>query len=89
MKEKFTKGEWVSTGVQVGVEDKSDTQSYGMIMSICHIDAYDFPEDWKANAHLIAAAPEMYEELKNLLDPSMHWEDYERIEKLLAKARGE
>jgi len=44
----------------------------------------------KANAHLIAAAPEMYEFIKSLLEFDMlNDSDTIEVEALLAKARGE
>jgi hypothetical protein len=46
-----------------------------------------------ANAHLIAAAPSMYEELEDLEAWLKYHDDYKgwhvRVERLLAKARGE
>jgi len=51
-----------------------------------------FPtEEQMANAHLIAAAPEMYYLLQELCDVlgSNYSDDIDRIESLLAKARGE
>ena len=83
---KFTKGEWKVRGSEVGVVDKSDTQSYGMMLYIARVDEYDFSDEYKANAHLIAAAPEMYKFLDYLANG--RGTDYP-IEKLLAKARGE
>lgn len=43
----------------------------------------------KANAHLIAAAPEMYDMLKRLSAKQWDASEEEEIENLLAKARGE
>lgn len=45
----------------------------------------------KANAHLIAAAPDMYEALSNALKETREqfWPDFGEMEKALAKARGE
>ena len=83
---KFTKGDWRVREDYIGIVDKSDTQSYGMMLNICTLDTWDFGDVWKSNAHLIAAAPEMYKALDDLangrgLDLP--------IEKLLTKARGE
>ena len=92
---KFTKGEWAKRDNAIGIIDDSDTQSYGMIRFICHVDKYDFESEWQANAHLIATAPDMYKELDKLLEILNHETksvtslDVCRIEKLLAKARGE
>lgn len=89
---KFTSGEWNVRGSEVGVVDKSDTQSYGMMLSIARVDEYDFPDEYKANAHLIAVAPELYSELefiRNYLQGNRAIEFKNRIDALLAKARGE
>ena len=100
MKEKFTQGEWKILGEKVGVVDKSDTQSYGMLNQICFIDKFDFPNEWTYNAHLIASAPDMYRMLDDIRilagwgytcsEVAEELElKIEEIEKLLAKARGE
>ncbi|MEC9061535.1 MAG: hypothetical protein VYC55_08000 [Pseudomonadota bacterium] len=90
---KFTKGEWRVRGSEVGVVDESDTQSYGMMLSIARVDEYDFPDEYKANAHLIAAAPEMYNLLERLTNPNNCKKDIIHLlgeaDNLLAKARGE
>ena len=59
----FTPGPWVLRNDYVGVADDSDTQSYGMLLLIAAIDRFDFEPQWKANAQLIAAAPELYRAL--------------------------
>lgn len=99
-KEKFTKREWV-----VFTEDESEhyltTIDCGGMMTIPVItSAIDLSfcdgEERKANAHLIAAAPEMYELLLEISVFSSFKPDNKElqlikvdIEKLLAKARGE
>jgi hypothetical protein len=83
---KFTKGIWAIRGDEIGVRDLSDTQSYGMMLSICHMDSWDFKEEGESNAQLIAAAPEMYKMLDDLANG--RGTDYP-IEQLLSKARGE
>ena len=98
--EKFTKGEWALFEDRVGIIDRSDSQSYGMMNEIAYIDMYDHgKEQGIANAHLIAAAPEMYAMLKKLRDDidsvivaEGHYfedSDLDRIDQLLAEARGE
>lgn len=95
---KFTKGEWRVRGSEIGVVDKSDTQSYGMMLTVAKVDEYDFPNEFKANAYLISAAPEMYEfiemvaegggaDLQALQYMAVTW--VRNAEKILAKARGE
>ena len=84
---KFTKGKWWAC-----VDEDScwvDSVEGGLITDLSRTDVSIHESD--SNAHLIAAAPEMYELLKDLFD------NYEglglsmdnQIEKLLAKARGE
>lgn len=81
---KFTKGEWVVT----------DTYS-NYIYDVVRIGNFDMKVKSEANAHLIAAAPEMYE----MLDEVSHVLGHElnptnksyikAIKELLTKARGE
>lgn len=102
---KFTKGEWKIHADKIGVIDKSDTQSNGMMQEVCWIEEIFYSSlESKANAYLIATAPEMYEDIER----DIQWLEqmkskfvlgsYEyrsiclRIEakqKLLSKARGE
>ena len=98
--EKFTKGEWVVSGMDIGIRDASDTQSYGMINIICSIDGYDFKDNENCNAHLIAAAPEMYAMLEchlaawDNLYPSnvsdiddMHKPEFEAVHKFINQTK--
>lgn len=95
---KFTPGPWVyrSKTREIGTVDKSDTQSYGMLLVVAYIDGFDH-EEHEANAHLIAAAPDLYDALQNLLsrlanDADGHaWfmDEQEASIIALAKARGE
>lgn len=81
---KFTKGKW-SVGIgklEGGVVDEQDEL-------ICDPSGGRFEEEAKANASLIAAAPEMYALLEDLLDRFRNDEFAPEIEKLLKKARGE
>lgn len=80
MKTKFTKGKWV-------VEDGKTVLCNGhKVAYVSSGDNIPYFENIKANAHLIAAAPEMYKFLDDLANG--RGTDYP-IEKLLAKARGE
>tara|TARA_Y100001951_G_C11273121_1_gene260090 strand:- start:947 stop:1204 length:258 start_codon:yes stop_codon:yes gene_type:complete len=72
-------------------------------VATCHGDENTWYEVWtenwgegidqKANAHLIAAAPELYEALSDALEKygyrDMDATDYDRYAAILAKARGE
>lgn len=87
MEAKFTKGEWCIFNDRVGVIDRSDSQSNGMMNEVAYVDMYNFGEcEGKANANLIKAAPKMYKFLDDLANG--RGTDYP-IEKLLAEARGE
>ena len=72
METKFTPAPWVVWGSDIGVVDRSDSQSNGMMLQVAYADMYNFGDDigennetGKANAHLIAAAPEMYDALES------------------------
>lgn len=63
---KFTKGPWSVDGWHTSaVIAKLSDLTY---VRVAECDTKDFPNpDWKANAHLIAAAPELYEALEELM----------------------
>lgn len=81
----MTKSEWEVIGNFVAVQ-KKDGNSY----EICKVSMHD-PE-WKSNAQLITAAPDMYWALKNLINwleiPSEHGRGFVMTEakKALKKA---
>lgn len=80
MSEKFTEGPW-------HVDFEMDAIYNDRANYIC-----DRPLNNVHDAHLIAAAPEMYravEELVEYLDLQEGYEPYDSAMKLLAKARGE
>ena len=83
-KTKFTKGPWIiKNNFQVGCE--VDFGDGFFTLADCQIF-----NDGRANAHLIAAAPEMYEALEELYRTFEMGEALEsKVERLLAKARGE
>lgn len=95
-KTKFTPGPWKI------VEDRvpSSLEVYGGTIAICECWRRANAETEMANAHLIAAAPELYEALEDMhrtqLNNNRHDpDDYEnteqclRVKAALAKARGE
>lgn len=106
---KFTPGPWhVPTGPFVGglsVETRADDYfikcpgsggAMSLTQTVCKLD-WSGTEEWEANAHLIAAAPEMYEALDDIVSS---WSDTDNIDEdeylrrisaraALAKARGE
>ena len=61
---KFTPGPWWIDGQGIGPKSFADDQSYGITTPVAYIEEYDWPENHVANAHLIAAAPELYEALE-------------------------
>ena len=106
MKEKFTKGEWkIDTSYSTMIDIHSNETS------VCEIDCAikwindgcfvaDPTDEESANAHLIAAAPEMYQKLKELSKLAAFLEGHTHvsiemdvvkhdIDELLKKARGE
>lgn len=87
---KFTPGPWVANGLTI--EDKAVRTA--VVASL--YDERDGVYEWRANAALIAAAPELYAALYHLagLFASLHekhaeWGDYQAALAALAKARGE
>lgn len=106
---KFTKGEWQLEEADFDGEFLLTTQqrmdnSQVEILTIDTSYLGDIGQEQKANAHLIAAAPEMYDEIecdingliKLLQSLDRYSNDYlfysselERKQQLLAKARGE
>ena len=92
---KFTKGEWSVWSERVGIIDRSDSQANGMMREVAYIEKYDFPDEYIANAHLVATAPEMYEMLNRWVNSVECVADNyqeglkEETMDLLAKARGE
>lgn len=82
---KFTKGPWHTNGAFIGGPLSSEGDD--IVSSL----RYRGDEETNANAHLIAAAPEMYEALNNIInDCSGFMDEYlEPAIEALAKARGE
>ena len=70
MKEfKGTPGPWVAsiTYRSIGPVGRDDDQSYGMIFPVAWVEFDGDQACQQANAHLIAAAPELLEALKELI----------------------
>jgi hypothetical protein len=81
---KFTKGPWAHSSFTV-------RGSEGKVIADCGF-SYELHDTEKANADLIAAAPDMYhylDELKNKMVGNKAIEYKNEIEQLLKKARGE
>lgn len=86
--EKFTKGPWFITEYEVIKSESSKTATGAISVAGVSIPMYRC-EEAKANAALIAAAPEMYEMLQTACGMFSGTELASRAESLLAKARGE
>jgi hypothetical protein len=83
MSAKHTPGPWDSSTYEVEANDGT---------LICNMSGWKSPEASKANARLIAAAPELLEALKNIYDllEDGHWQETKRrIFELIAKAEGQ
>ena len=101
---KFTKGEWVDNGDMETAIITTIDRSFSHVVDICEVQTGfggDIGIEQKANAHLIAAAPPMYELLDNIrilcewghdkqtLIDLILTESLPEIKELLKKARGE
>ena len=93
MERKWTPGPWVAgpryrsiiSDNPTGYEDQDSIEAYGGHL-VCE------SVKWDANAHLIAAAPDLYEALEDLAaDMIVHMDDLTIavVHNALAKARGE
>lgn len=103
---KFTPGPWVvdedsnidQIAVRIGTAVESPYCRDVSDLWACDIDESENNDQALANAHLIAAAPELYEELESLLDslaatPELNLSSWgietDSAKAALAKARGE
>ncbi|ELY2905140.1 hypothetical protein SMC68_003780 [Cronobacter sakazakii] len=70
MKFKGTPGPWVAskTDRSIGPICKDDDQSYGMILPVAWVEFDERPGVHKANANLMAAAPDLLEALQEFVD---------------------
>ena len=94
----FTKGEWTLYRVNHSMTIEGEvhvvaSEGYPSAFVPSWIDDKETSIEAIANAHLIAAAPEMYEMLENVLTEYKEMlgmsQEVKGIEQLLAKARGE
>lgn len=89
----FTKGPWISKEESGAFDIESDNLLIGVVLGV-DLDhtGFNVCNECQANAHLIAAAPDMYGMLESLseqlTDINAH-QAVNEIEALLAKARGE
>ena len=86
---KFTPGPWLVRANEPWVIAKN----YGDMKSVFHVNHPAEPSKTQmANAHLIAAAPDLYHALSDLLEQCRqygHMDEIRAAEIALAKARGE
>lgn len=93
MERKWTPGPWVAgpryrsiiSDNPTGYEDEDSIEAYGGHL-VCE------SVKWDANAHLIAAAPDLYEALEDLAKQTAVYMDDETVQVVasaLRKARGE
>jgi len=86
-KAKFTTGPWFPT-VVVGQPTVGVVRAIDSICGFRNMGDYT-EEEFEANVHLVAAAPELYEALEEIISKDrLRW-DSSKYEALLAKARGE
>jgi hypothetical protein len=80
--DKYTQGPWVVNGNQIHAANKHETFV---------AEVFDQNGDAKANARLIAAAPELLVALEFVLTPGRHLgcADNARLQALIKKAKGE
>tara|TARA_R110000772_G_scaffold249966_1_gene364556 strand:+ start:73 stop:348 length:276 start_codon:yes stop_codon:yes gene_type:complete len=88
----FTKGPWAVSGSYIKCEKGHIAQSKAIFLN---------SKDLIANAHLIAAAPDMYAMIKEVADMQKQWYGYgmdthmklakmaKKMELILSKSRGE
>lgn len=98
---KFTKGQWFiekdanwnDDCWAISVKRSYDGSIHHCFAEVTYkMEDEDHNEELEANAHLIAAAPEMYEMLEKIAKSTVYDHNYETakpIFELLAKARGE
>lgn len=97
---KFTPGPWTAIHSSWETSLVNGHPSYGYTVAVCPIhcdvsedDQAEYESVKDANAHLIAAAPEMYDELlrcMTILEDSVEGRAaFRRIKKVLNKAGGE
>jgi hypothetical protein len=65
---RYTKGNWYVSGNKVGPRIVSDDQDDGMMMPVCYIETFDYPDQHEANAKLIASAPALLEALEEITE---------------------
>ncbi|MDU4128665.1 hypothetical protein [Pantoea sp.] len=93
-----TKGPWVASKFDrsIGPIIKDDDQSNGMILPVAWVEFDGKPGHHKANANLIAAAPELLEALQAMLNKAykQNWNDQypdevDAAQSAIAKALGQ
>lgn len=70
----YTKGEWKQMGVHIYADNPKDIHDKIVVVEV---NPMGYNEESKANAHLIAAAPDLYEALKQIVSWMEKWRDAE------------
>ncbi len=83
---KYTKGEWKKEGNKIIAFGRG-------IIAVCPSPQHEGVVEFVTNAHLIAAAPDMYEALEQVEKDALRYDEYQpmtlmQIGKALAKAEG-
>ena len=95
METKFTKGEWNHNIIELEDFGIAAISNQSKIIAQCNLNG-KLSEEVKANARLISAAPEMYEQLSSIIDGTAFDKEtglilahrLEEIRKVLNKAVG-
>ena len=96
----FTEGPWTFDNLESGQIISIDKEDEDCCKVICDM-LVTGDKEWDADAHLVAAAPDMYAMIKEVADMQKQWYGYgmdthiklakmaKKMELILAKARGE
>ena len=88
-----TPGPWTTKKIDTGVYDICRVGNDGLRTRVCRLHASQIePEhggDVKANAHLIASAPDLLSALERLAHPMADDDDLDFARAIIAKAKGQ
>jgi len=88
----YTPGPWTTKKIDTGVYDVCRVGNDGLRTRVCRLHASQIePEhggDVKANAHLIASAPDLLSALERLAHPMADDDDLYHAFAIIAKAKG-
>lgn len=86
----YTKGNWYSNGIHIMIEGKTGSQGQAFIQNVpCHENSFATDQESRANAKLMAAAPDLLEALKEVIKISDRNDDaWDKAKAAIAKAVG-